>query len=186
MIRHLPRINAAFLLFAFVWLLLGRSSADDDSANAVRLPIQHSRDEGKSLWYEPVALKHGVVRFHETPESLNQMSRLIDYTLHLDGEKLRKCSLVLRPEPQKWRAAPPNSQHDQLPDSAYTMYEDLNGDSVFDTMVKVGPGAMSSYILLENHWVEVNNSMVKREGRVARSLADGREYILGENGWKPR
>lgn len=111
---------------------------------------------------------------------------MLDYTLSSDDDgELNHLSLVVRPESQKWRAAPPNSQASRVADSNYTVYEDLDGDSVFDTMVKVGPGRMSSYILADKHWIEVGNSKAKWQHRNSVKAVDGGvEYFFAKGGWR--
>ena len=176
-----PVFGFLVLLAAGGLLLIRHSEADDDDANLARVPIQHSEDDGQRLWYQAVGLKNATLHFHETPGTLSESSQLIDYTMWRDDAgKLEHLLFALRAEPAKWRAAPPESQAEQLPDSRYTVYEDLDGDSVFDTMVKVGPDSMSSFILFENTWIQVGNSKVKWD-------IDARFARLREvsSGWKP-
>jgi hypothetical protein len=167
-------------------LAMRASRADDEDANLFRLPVQHSQDDGQRLWYQPIGLKNATVRFHETPSALSETSQLIDYTMWRDDAgKLERLWFVLRPEAAKWRAAPPGSQADQLPASHRTVYEDLDGDSVFDTMVKVGPESMSSFILFENSWIQVGNSKAKWEyRRYVQAIDSGRKYYFAKGGWK--
>src|SRR5581483_9051264 len=119
-------------------LLLRHIRADDqESSNLVRLPIQHSHDDG-ALSYQPIGLKNAVVTFHESANFLASGSELLDYDMVRDeAGRLSRLRLTVRPESEKTRPAQAGSQAASLPASAWTVYEDLDGDSVFDAMVQV-------------------------------------------------
>jgi hypothetical protein len=181
------RISVIVVVLAAVGLwLIHASPAEDDDVNLARLPIQHSKDDGDSLWYQAVGFKNATLRFNETKGTFSEHGELIDYTMWRgDQGKLDHLRFVLRAEPAKWRPAPPGSQAVRLPDSRYTVYEDLDGDSALDTMVKVGPDSMSSFILFENTWIEVGNSMAKWESRrTVRAIDGGRQYHFAIGGWQ--
>jgi hypothetical protein len=113
-------------------------------------------------------------------------SRLMDYDLTTGpGGTLTNAWVLLRAEPEKTRPAPRGAQAASYPDSRWTVYTDIDGDSVFDTMVKVGPGQQETYILYRNTWIEVGNQMAKFiVGSVARAKADGAEYIFKGHAWE--
>ena len=62
---------------------------------------------------------------------------------------------------------------------------DIDGDSVFDVMRKVGPKQEETYILYHNTWIEVGWHRMTRitEGSVT-ATADGAEYVWKEHAWE--
>ncbi len=113
-------------------------------------------------------------------------SRLMDYQLTTGpGGALANAWVVLRAEPEKHRPAPRGAQAASYPDSRWTVYTDIDGDSVFDTMVKVGPKQDETYILYRNTWIEVANQKAKfTVGSVVRAKADGPEYVFKGHAWE--
>jgi hypothetical protein len=118
-------------------------------------------------------------------------SRLLSYQLTTGpGGTLANAWLLLRAEPQKFRpgprvADPRGAQAASYPDSRWTVYTDIDGDSVFDSMVKVGPKETETYILYRNTWIEVGCSMATfTVGSVTRAKADGTDYVFKGHAWE--
>jgi hypothetical protein len=113
-------------------------------------------------------------------------SRLLRYQLTTGpGGTLANAWVLLRAEPEKLRPAAPGDQRASIPDSRWTVYTDIDGDSVFDTMVKVGPNQEETYILYRNTWIEVGNSMARfTVGSVARANAGAAEYVFKGHAWE--
>ncbi len=113
-------------------------------------------------------------------------SRLMEYQLTSDpGGSLANAWVVLRAEPEKHRPAPRGAQAASYPDSRWTVYTDIDGDSVFDAMVKVGPKQHETYILYRNTWIEVGDQMAKfTVGSVARAKPNGTDYIFKGHAWE--
>lgn len=73
------------------------------------------------------------------------------------------------------------------PKSNVTLYEDLNGDSVLDTMIKMGPQIYSTYILHKNTWTEVNHSVSPWSIRAADgvySYETKTRYVFKSGAWE--
>jgi len=113
-------------------------------------------------------------------------SPLLSYQLTTaPGGTLANAWVLLRAEPEKHRPAPRGAQAASYPDSRWTVYTDIDGDSVFDTMVKVGPQQEETYILYRNTWIEVGNQMAKfTDGSVTRAKADAAEYVFKGHAWE--
>ena len=112
--------------------------------------------------------------------------RLLWYRLTTgSGGTLANAWVLLRAEPEKHRPAPPGGQAGSYPDSRWTVYTDIDGDSVFDTMVKVGPKQEETYILYGNTWIRVGDQKAKfTVGSVVRAKADGTDYVFKGHGWE--
>ena len=113
-------------------------------------------------------------------------SQLLTYALTTRPDRtLANAWVLLRAEPEKLRPAPPGGQKASYPDSRWTVYTDIDGDSVFDTMVKVGPKQDETYILYRNTWIQVGDQMAKfTAGSVVRAKADGAEYVFKGHAWE--
>jgi hypothetical protein len=93
----------------------------------------------------------------------------VEYRLDTRTNGLSHAWLVLRTEPQS---------------KEWTVYTDVDGDSVFDAMVHVTAKDMKSYILVSNSWVQVNNT--KSGFRVAnqRWSKSGQRYVFRGHSWE--
>jgi hypothetical protein len=113
-------------------------------------------------------------------------SQLLTYKLTTDPSgTLAHAWVLLRAEPEKLRPAPRGGQAASYPDSRWTVYTDIDGDSVFDTMVKVGPKQQETYFLYRNTWVQVGDQMaIFTIGSTARAKADGAEYVFKRHAWE--
>jgi hypothetical protein len=124
--------------------------------------IVRSLDDG---WvdYQWIALHNIRAQFHECKRTVSCYSNFMEYDLTKDEKNhLVHFELDLQTaSPSSFRMVPGRSA--PIPDSDSTLYEDLNGDSVFDRMTKQGPQGRSSYILYKNAWVPVNYLMGKRD-----------------------
>ena len=112
--------------------------------------------------------------------------RLLTYQLTTaPNGTLANAWVVLRAEPEKTRPAPPGGQAASYPDSRWTVYTDIDGDSVFDAMVKVGPKQNETFILYRNTWIQVGDQMAMfTVGSVVRAKADGNEYVFKGHAWE--
>jgi len=120
------------------------------------------------------------------PTVVESHGRLLDYQLTVDPRgALTRAWMLLRAEPEKTLPAPAGGQASSLPGSRWTVYTDIDGDSVFDAMVKVGPNQQETCILYRNTWITVGNQMAKFTlGSTARAEADGKQYVFKEHAWE--
>jgi hypothetical protein len=121
----------------------------------------------------------------ETKEE-RRNGRLLEYTLNSNADgTLANAWVLLRAEPYKSRPAPAGAQAASYPESRWTVYTDIDGDSVFDAMVKVGPKGDETFILYHNTWIQVGNQMAKfTAGGVVRAKADGANYVFKDHAWE--
>lgn len=131
-----------------------------------------------------VILKNGTFGFSEHGESLRCSSNLVDFDLKLkDGDQLENFSMILRIEPAQYLDVPGRPAY--YPLTKKTVYNDLDGDSVLDTMVKIGPKFQETYILSNNTWIQGENSRVLWKFRKkVRAVNTGETYIFDNGGWK--
>ncbi len=157
---------------------------DQKVEKGVRLPVARTQDDG-GVGYEPVLLKTAAVHFFERKKEIWSDSELVDYTLNRkDDGHLSYFSLTLRPEPARWKPAPGGGQQaGPLAQTKWTIYDDLDGDSVLDTMRKVGPKLTETYILCENTWVQVENSPEKWGTKPTARSGDVK-YFFQQGVWK--
>lgn len=133
---------------------------DSDIEYGIRLPVEHAQDDG-GVRYKPVWLKSATISFFERKREIRCDSKIMDYTLNRDDDgHLNYFHLILRAEPVRWKPVPPEAQS-APPLTKWTNYWDLDGDSVFDAMCKIGPDLHETYIIIENQWTRVANSRAK-------------------------
>ena len=112
-------------------------------------------------------------------------TNLVDYDVQHDATgRLTRLWLALYTDPKRMFVLAPGEQT-AIPQAAQTVYEDLNGDSVLDTMVQSGPNGTRSYILYRNSWVLVGTYMSGFEiGRPVFSFDRKTKYIFVNNQWQ--
>jgi hypothetical protein len=165
---------------------LARGEGDDeDNTPASRAKVTYTYPDGR-VNYEPVHLSNATLRLSEFRKSLISYSTLFDFDLNLKSKnQLGSFRMILRPEPQN-QVAPPPGAATWRPVTRWTVYDDLNGDSVLDTMIQRGPELHSSFILVKNSWVEVGNLRAGWRLGSVRALKTKQTYVFENGGWRPK
>lgn len=158
------------------------------SEDGVTLPVARtSTDTHGSIQYHyaPLNLKNAKFSFMEESRYLNAESELVELSLDQDDyKKLQYFRLVLRAEPVQYRTALPGGQIAAYPVSNFTIYDDLNGDSVLDTMDQIRPDGTKSFILVENRWIQVTLTKEKWAYRKIVKSLSGDEFTFENGAWK--
>jgi hypothetical protein len=105
----------------------------------------------------------------ETNNPIVRFSEYLDYQLDVGTNGLSWAWLVLRPRPQS---------------EEWSVYTDIDGDSVFDAMVHVTATNMASYVLFSNTWVQVGNMKSKFTVGEERRSPTGRRFIFRGHTWE--
>ncbi len=143
--------------------------------------VRIQTDGGK--FYQRIDLGQANFKFFERPRQIKGWSRLLDFSFFLnDANALSRFQMILRAEGEKYSPAPIGGQAVGVPASRWTVYNDLDGDTVLDTMLKVGPGLHETYILHENAWIRVGSSKAKMLR--THSLPDRIPYSFKDGKWQ--
>jgi len=169
----------------------GQAGADQPAATTVdKAPaeihpqIVRSQDDGR-VYYQQIILKNSAFHFSENQKSLSCFSDLFNYDFTKDEKNnLARFRLNLQANTEQVHQTVPGSGS-SIALSNSTLYQDLNGDSVLDTMVKHGPQGHGRYILYKNSWIHVNDSMVGFAiGSRVISIESKVGYVFVKNEWE--
>lgn len=148
--------------------------------------VARTQDDG-GVFYQRISLKNDNIQFFERGKSLNSYGRYVDYTVgqddagHLTGFHL---TLSADANTQQRYQSTPGGQS-LLPLFNSTSYQDLDGDSVLDTMIKNGPQGSGCYILYQNKWTEVRRYMTGLAADRPALSPDGKtKYVFLKGHWE--
>jgi hypothetical protein len=161
-------------------------SQAQDTDNNLHPKVVRSQDNGW-VYYQRIILNNASFQFLENKKTLSCYSNFVDYDVSEDEENhLSNFRLHLQSSSERaFRSEP--GRGSLIPLSNSTLYQDLNGDSVLDTMIKHGPQGHGSYILYKDAWVQVNNSkMGFAIGRAVFANQTKTTYIFNKNAWEKK
>ena len=155
-----------------------------DADDYLRPKVVRTQDDGR-VYYQHIILKNTGFQFSETEKMLTCYSDLFDYDISKDKDNhLTNFRLYLKADSKDlYRSMPGRGSLIPLLNS--TSYQDLNGDSVLDTMSKSGPQGSSTSILYKNTWLEVyGDKRGLAVGRSAFSIHTKTTYVFKGSGWE--
>ena len=185
--KHLLSITfLVCVVTAICFHVQGQDAAQDghSGATGVRPKVIASHENGTR--YEAVVLSNASFQFFERQQELHCNSRLLDFELNQKGkDKLDSFKMILRSEPTLFERPPPGSPT-WIPATKYTVYNDLDGDSVLDTMTKIGPNLKETYILYGNAWVQIvgHAQFGWKRLKSVQALKTKKTYTFDKDGWK--
>jgi len=178
-LRWLP-IIALSLLIAWGCSRAGVTPTSDLKLQVVRV----QNDGGKH--YQKIRIGDEQFSFFERGRELRCRSNSLAFRVFKDKDgSLSSFNVLVRQDhPVTYKSPPHPSQSLGKPLTSRTAYHDLDGDTVLDTMVKIGPDLHEAYILHHNTWLHVRNSKVKWEYRKSVMDVKGeRKYAFQDGKW---
>ena len=154
----------------------------ESSNSGTHLKTSHV-DKNGSVYYEKLPLKSTDLHINDSSKHLSLTSfDFFDIFIVIDEkDNVTNFSITLNDEKRKHKYI---EGRNPIPLTNWTVYNDLDGDSILDTMHQGGPDKSHTYILYENQWIRIKSSRVLWKYReTVKSYDRKNEYKFKSGKW---